>query len=103
MLCLVTLSLSLSLTPHTPRQIRAVRAFAADAGPHILLGDFNVFQKADCSDAQWTAIIADADSKVMLALCKCRTPPFIYMTRHPPGPSEECQYQELITLKRRRS
>eukprot|EP00290_Baffinella_frigidus_P029190 CAMPEP_0180225448 /NCGR_PEP_ID=MMETSP0987-20121128/22705_1 /TAXON_ID=697907 /ORGANISM="non described non described, Strain CCMP2293" /LENGTH=442 /DNA_ID=CAMNT_0022188515 /DNA_START=405 /DNA_END=1733 /DNA_ORIENTATION=+ len=44
-------------------QVRAVREFVADAGPHMLVGDFNVFQKADCSDAQWGAIIADADSK----------------------------------------
>jgi endonuclease/exonuclease/phosphatase family metal-dependent hydrolase len=44
-------------------QVQALTAFCADAGPHVLVGDFNVFQKADCSPAQWAAILADADSK----------------------------------------
>ena len=38
-------------------------ALAARQGPHLLLGDLNVFQRADCSPAQWAAILADATGK----------------------------------------
>ena len=38
-------------------------ARTASLGPHVLCGDFNVFQRADCSPAQWAAILADAASK----------------------------------------
>eukprot|EP00961_Rhodomonas_salina_P062036 832923-Rhodomonas_salina.1 len=36
---------------------------AERAGPHVLCGDFNVFQKADCAAEQWQAILDDAAGK----------------------------------------
>mmetsp|Transcript_2988 Transcript_2988/g.6993 ORF Transcript_2988/g.6993 Transcript_2988/m.6993 type:complete len:412 (-) Transcript_2988:209-1444(-) len=44
-------------------QVEAMLPLAERAGPHVLCGDFNVFQKADCAAEQWQAILDDAAGK----------------------------------------
>jgi exonuclease III len=36
---------------------------AEKLGPHVFCGDFNVFQKSDCSKDNWDKIVYDAESK----------------------------------------
>eukprot|EP00286_Rhodomonas_abbreviata_P026964 CAMPEP_0181298152 /NCGR_PEP_ID=MMETSP1101-20121128/5630_1 /TAXON_ID=46948 /ORGANISM="Rhodomonas abbreviata, Strain Caron Lab Isolate" /LENGTH=419 /DNA_ID=CAMNT_0023403155 /DNA_START=151 /DNA_END=1410 /DNA_ORIENTATION=- len=44
-------------------QVQRMLPLAEAAGPHVLCGDFNVFQRADCSEEQWQAILDDATGK----------------------------------------
>ncbi len=46
-------------------QVRGMLAFirAQNVGPHVFCGDFNVFQKSDCSKENWDKIVQDAESK----------------------------------------
>lgn len=44
-------------------QVAAMLPLAAAAGPHVLCGDLNVFQRADCAAEQWQAILDDAAGK----------------------------------------
>ena len=44
-------------------QVQEMLVLASRLGPHVLCGDFNAFQQADCSPASWAAILADAAGK----------------------------------------
>eukprot|EP00281_Chroomonas_sp_CCMP1168_P024224 CAMPEP_0206237118 /NCGR_PEP_ID=MMETSP0047_2-20121206/14090_1 /ASSEMBLY_ACC=CAM_ASM_000192 /TAXON_ID=195065 /ORGANISM="Chroomonas mesostigmatica_cf, Strain CCMP1168" /LENGTH=386 /DNA_ID=CAMNT_0053661523 /DNA_START=157 /DNA_END=1317 /DNA_ORIENTATION=- len=44
-------------------QVREMLAHTKGLGGHVFCGDFNVFQKSDCSDENWNAIVADAEGK----------------------------------------
>jgi len=44
-------------------QLRFMLPFAEAAGPHFLCGDFNMFQRTDCTPEQWDAICNDADTR----------------------------------------
>jgi len=49
--------------PLRQEQVEAILGHAASLPQHVFAGDFNVFRKADCSDAYWRLILDDADSK----------------------------------------
>lgn len=44
-------------------QVKGLLGTTTRLGPHILCGDFNVFQRSDCSDEIWGKIVADAEGK----------------------------------------
>eukprot|EP00960_Hanusia_phi_P037656 753049-Hanusia_phi.AAC.2 len=44
-------------------QVAEMMSSMQDIGPHILCGDFNAFQRSDCSEEQWNKILDDAKSK----------------------------------------
>lgn len=44
-------------------QVTSLVDLTRGLGPHILAGDFNVFQRSDCSDEAWGKIVGDAESK----------------------------------------
>lgn len=44
-------------------QVREILTRTGKLQGHVFVGDFNVFQRSDCSDENWGAIVADAESK----------------------------------------
>jgi len=49
--------------PLRKEQVAAIVEAAQRLPPHVFAGDFNVFRKSDCSEANWRAVLDDADSK----------------------------------------
>lgn len=44
-------------------QLKEMLGYANAVGEHIMCGDFNAFQRSDCTEEQWQKIIDDANSK----------------------------------------
>lgn len=44
-------------------QLTEMLSFANSFGDHIMCGDFNAFQRSDCTEEQWQKILDDAASK----------------------------------------